>query len=266
VYDVNGAERDLAWLAQAYDGCRVEEAMIEGYEKVFRIVAIFVTEGPATFKAEVRNLQDQPHSGQPVAFSWPSLEEPDPELPDLTQSGAPIVWTSRGVNQRTDGGGLTGFGLGQAYGPLYQSWVISPSTPSDCIVGAGMKGGTFHRGPLHVVWALREVDRPFDTLDEALRGVAEKRDLLPVAEANYLTRTALERANAAGELLWPTGDEFWVGLSDQLWYDWTDRDPDQAEQIYVARRFRVPQTADVVVLYTELGDYVGPPSELRYVP
>jgi hypothetical protein len=157
VYDVGGAERDLAWLAANYDGCHPEyvkdKMNVSGYSHTFRLVAIYCTEGPATAKGEIRDANGQPKSGNFVVLSWPSLANPSGDLPDLTGSGAPYVWTARGVAQATDGGGMTGFGLGQAYGPLYQMWVLSPSTPSDCLVATGMKGGTVHRGPLHAVFA-----------------------------------------------------------------------------------------------------------------
>ena len=57
--------------------------------------------------------------------------------------------------QRTSSG-VTGFGLGSAYGPYYHAWVLS-SAPSDCLTKTGMKGGTNHRGPLHAVWQLAQV-------------------------------------------------------------------------------------------------------------
>lgn len=151
VYDVNGAARDLAWLAAQYDGCHIERGPAG---TAFRIVTIQVTEGPAAFVAQVLGATGAPLMSQPVAFSWPSLSLPSGELPDLSGCGAPKIWTARGVYQRTDGNGLTGFGLGTSYGPFYQGWVISPSRPSDCIVGSGMKGGTNHRGPLRVTWQL----------------------------------------------------------------------------------------------------------------
>ena len=61
--------------------------------------------------------------------------------------------------QRTEASGVTGFGLGGAYGPFYSTWVLS-SAPSDCLTKTGMKGGTPHNGPLHGVWILTPVGMP----------------------------------------------------------------------------------------------------------
>jgi hypothetical protein len=155
IYDLDGSLKTEQWLASNYDGCRIVRGNAFN-DKIFRIVAVYVTEGPAVFKAEVRAESGIPQVGQPVAFSWPSLENPAPDLDDMSQCGAPKIWTIRAKHQRVDGSGYTGFGLGPVYGPFYQSWVISPSSGSDCIVGSGMKGGTVHRGPLHVVWQLMD--------------------------------------------------------------------------------------------------------------
>ena len=156
VFDVDGTERTLNWLAVNYDGCHPEYAedkiSLDGYSHTFRLVAVFCTEGPATAKGEVREANGAPKAGIYVVLSWPSLSSPANDLPDLTGSGAPYTWTSRGIYQTTDASGVTGFGLGGSYGPLYQMWVLSPSTPSDCLVMTGMKGGTNHRGPLHAVF------------------------------------------------------------------------------------------------------------------
>ena len=158
VFDVNGEERSLAWLAQEYDGCHPEFVAsrldMTSYARYFALAAVYVTEGPAVCKVEVRGDAGEPLR-QPVCLSWPSLADPDHGLQDLAGSGAPFLWTRRGVAQFTETPtGVTGYGLGSAYGPLYQGWVISPSAPSDCLVGAGMKGGTNHRGPLHAVFQL----------------------------------------------------------------------------------------------------------------
>lgn len=153
IFDLDGTKKSEAWLAEQYDGCHVQLGPAkEGL--VFRIAAIYVTEGPALFKAEVRNEEGSAQTDQPVAFSWDSLSNPSADLPDISNCGAPKIWTKRAVVQRVDGSGTTGFGLGPTYGPVYQSWVISPSAGSDCIVGTGMKGGTNHKGPLHVVFQL----------------------------------------------------------------------------------------------------------------
>jgi hypothetical protein len=90
--------------------------------------------------------------------SWASLAAPDPSLDNLSGSGAPYVWTTRGKVTQTNNEGIAGHGIGTFFGPFYQMWIVSPSTPSDCLVMAGMKGGTNHFGPLHAVFQLTPVD------------------------------------------------------------------------------------------------------------
>ena len=154
IYDLDGTERTIAWLAQAYDGCAVLPARVrETDTEVWRLEAVYVTEGPATLKIEARRGVTHADN-QTVALSWPALGEPSPELDLLPPS--PNNWTTRGVTGRTGSSGVYGAGLGSTYGPFYHAWVMS-SAPSDCLTKAGMKGGTNHRGPLHGVWVLQPV-------------------------------------------------------------------------------------------------------------
>lgn len=199
IFDLDGTKKDEAWLAEQYDGCHVQLGPAkEGL--VFRIAAIYVTEGPALFKGEVRNEEGSAQNGQPVAFSYPSLTDPNHELPDISKCGAPKIWTVRAVTQKVSGDGTTGFGLGSTYGPFYQAWVVSPSAGSDCVVGAGMKGGTDHRGPLHVVWQLVYEGAPTGNLpwDEPKANVAILADKVRWwTEESYRQREAhnFRRAN-----------------------------------------------------------------------
>lgn len=157
VYDQNGDPQTAEWLYATFDGVEVLRATVDS-EKVFRIVAVYVTEGPAAFIAEVRGEAGGPHQGQPVAFSYASLEDPDSSLLDISKYNIPQLWTTRSVPpQRTNNEGISGFGLGSTYGPVYSSFILSPTLPSDCITKTGMKGGTNHVGPLHTVWQIQPV-------------------------------------------------------------------------------------------------------------
>ena len=153
VYDLDGVERDLAWLAREFNGCAVLEPVIgAGVKERWVLETIYVTTGPAVFKGETANA-----TNQPVAFTWPDLDNPDPEAENMRDvSQYQTAWADRAVVQRTDPG-VTGFGLGSSYGPLYHAWVLS-SAPSDCLTRTGMKGGTNHTGPLHAVWRLVQID------------------------------------------------------------------------------------------------------------
>lgn len=166
VYDLDGTERDEAWLAQEWDGCRVLRAPAEPGQLVWRLVAVYVTEGPALIKAEVRGEVGEARSGQPVALTYPLLERPDAGLTDLRESGAQDLWSARGAVLRTNADGLAGFGLGGAYGPLYHVWVVSAGAHADCLTLTGMRGGTNHRGPLHAVWQLTRVTEGLELLPE----------------------------------------------------------------------------------------------------
>lgn len=153
VFDENGQERTLQWLAASYDGCGVLPADTTGATEVWRLAAIYVTEGPAVLKIETRR-GDGPAANQPVALTWPNLSNPSPDLATISTTNN---WSPRAVVSRTGPDGLYGAGLGSTFGPFYHAWVVS-TAPSDCLTGAGMKGGTNHRGPLHGVWVLQPVD------------------------------------------------------------------------------------------------------------
>lgn len=235
IFDLDGTPKSLAWLADAYDGCTVLRANTGNATQVWRLTSIYITEGPATFKAEVRRIS-QPSAQQPVAFTWPTLEAPSPDLPELPAS--PQNWASRAVTQRTNGDGLTGFGLGRSFGPLYHSWVVS-SAPSDCLTKTGMKGGTNHRGPLHGVWVLQPVAPP-TTLADGLIARAQQEQVI-----QFNPQAALQRRIFA--------DQF-VPNSPEFIYEHTAIE-------YVAQRAEHLQTGEVRVYYARTSNY----DDVRFV-
>lgn len=170
IFDVDGTQRDAAWLAATWDGCEVLPARIPtGATEYWRLAAIYCTTGPAVLKVEVRRGV-HPANNQPVVLTWPALDNPSQDLDPLPSNAH--NWTARGVVEQTPIGGMLGFGLGAAYGPYYSTWVLS-SVPSDCLAKAGMKGGTEHSGPLHAVFVLTPVSVVYASLDEALHGEAQ---------------------------------------------------------------------------------------------
>lgn len=173
IYDVNGEERTAAWLAQNYDGCMILPAPTAGATEVWRLEAVYVTEGPATLKVETRN-GSIPVINQPVAITWPSLENPSADLYELMES--PYNWSARAAVGRTGPDAVYGAGMGSAFGPLYSAWVIS-AAPSDCLTKTGMKGGTNHRGPLHGVWVLQSLTPVPPDDDVAVKLAAIQADL-----------------------------------------------------------------------------------------
>lgn len=186
IYDIDGTEKDAAWLASTWDGCEVLPAVIPaGVTEYWRLSAVYCTTGPATLKAEVRRDATTPAGGQPVVATWPTLDNPSQDIDTLPVN--PHNWAARGVIQRTEGNGITGFGLGggkkhdeegreveevTTYGPWYHMWVLS-SVPSDCLSKTGMKGGTNHSGPLHGVWILTPVSPEYASLEDAMKAAAQ---------------------------------------------------------------------------------------------
>lgn len=153
VYDQDGIERSLEWLAQEYDGCTVLPANTGNASAVWRLETIIVTDGAPTLTLEARRGL-WPAERQAVALTWPSLASPSMDLDTLMN--IPTNWASRGVIGWTDSDGVYGAGLGETFGPWYHAWV-QDSAPSDCLTKTGMKGGTNCRGPLRGVWVLQPV-------------------------------------------------------------------------------------------------------------
>lgn len=230
IFDFDGSERDQEWLAAQYDGCQVLLADTTGATEVWRLVAVFVTEGPALFKMGVRR-QGAPAVGQSVVLTWPRLDTPDGELPALPVSR--FRWAERGVLHTTNEDGVHGFGLGPAYGPFYHAWVWS-SVPSDCLSGVGMKGGTNHRGPLHGVWVLQDVEPVHATLADALLWSAAKAQVI-----EFNPSAALQKAIFASGFV-PNSPEF-----EQAFVGTT----------YVAQRAEHLGTGEVRVYYVRHGDW-----------
>ena len=156
VLDLNGTVRDWAWLRAKYGNVTYLEAA--QYPK-FQLSKVEEMEGPQTLIVNLEAENGTPHSGQPVALSWPSLAEPSQDIPAIP-AGSKSCYTSRGVIQRTENG-CTGFGLGggsyisnPAVGGPYSVFVLSPSTFSDCLTGTGWLGGTNHMGPCRLTFRI----------------------------------------------------------------------------------------------------------------
>lgn len=176
VFDIDGTERSIDWLREAWDGCEVLPAHVPAsVTEYWHLVSVYCTSGPAVLKAEVRRTATISADNQPVVATWPNLTNPSPDIPTLPDNQH--NWAQRGATQRTEGSGVTGFGLGTTFGPFYHVWVLS-SVPSDCLSKAGMKGGTDHHGPLHGVWVLTPVAPIYATLDDALHGEAQSHQLI----------------------------------------------------------------------------------------
>ena len=156
VLDLNGTIRDWAWLRAKYGNVSYLEAA--QYPK-FQLIKVEEMEGPQTLIVNLEAENGTPHSGQPVALSWPSLAAPSQDLP-VIPAGSKSCYTSRGVIQKTENG-CTGFGLGggsyisnPAVGGPYSVFVLSPSTYSDCLTGTGWLALTNHMGPCRLTFRI----------------------------------------------------------------------------------------------------------------
>lgn len=208
VYDIDGTEKDEAWLAETWDGCVVLKAhILTGTTEYWKLEAIYCTTGPATLKAELRRDGHQADN-QPVVATWPNLSNPSPDLETLPANQ--YNWAQRGVIQRTEASGLTGFGLGGTYGPFYSVFVFS-SVPSDCLTKTGMKGGTNHSGPLHAVFILTPVVPDLSTIQEAMLYWAAREQVLQLNPEAALQKALLRDGYIA------TSPEFDVEHGGKLW-------------------------------------------------
>ena len=227
IYDIDGTPRTAAWLAAAYDGCYVLPANTAGASEYWRLAAVYCTTGPAVLKAEARRGVT-PAANQPIVLSWPSLAEPSEHLLPLPPS--PHNWSERGVIQRTEASGVTGFGLGSTYGPFYSTWVLS-SAPSDCLTKTGMKGSTEHAGPLHAVFILTPVAPSFSTIQEAMLYWAAVKQVLQLNPEAALQNALLRDGYIA------TSPEFDVEQGGKQWIGQrAERQDNGAVRVYWVER------------------------------
>ena len=146
VFDVNGQQRDWAWLQGKYK-CGMTSAPSG---TAFRLVRVDETIGPAVFIVNVRNETGAPQQSQPVAQWWNGAEG-DERSTSLVGVGLQSVYHPRAIVEKTNGNGDIGFPYGgggviHENGP-YEFWILSPSFPSDAVTGLGWLGGTDHACP-----------------------------------------------------------------------------------------------------------------------
>jgi hypothetical protein len=169
VFDVNGTQRDWAWLTGKYG--RLEHRRGAGYPR-FELARIEETIGPASLKVKLIDDKGAP-IGALVALTYPDLDNPANFLPTFQGNPPKSPWATRGTLQFTDGNtGLTGFGLGGdswikdlAAGGPYHVWAYHTAIASDCLSWIGWLGGTDHAGPCSLVFQFVQggyVEPPID--------------------------------------------------------------------------------------------------------
>lgn len=176
VFDVNGVQRDWAWLQGKYK-CGMTSAPAG---TAFRLVRVDETIGPAVFIVNVRGAEGAAQGGQPIAQWWPGAES-DERSTSLVGVGLKSVYHPRAIVEYTNSNGDIGFPYGAGgviheSGP-YEFWVLSPSLPSDAVAGLGWLGGTDHACPgrltFQIVDGAPEPPEPPPTTDDPW-----KRDVL----------------------------------------------------------------------------------------
>lgn len=150
VFDLQGNRRDFEHLRQTYGNIRILDA---GPDRKFKLVRIRETVGPSVIHVTVLDESGNPLVNQAVVNRWP-----DPNLPPVQ---AQTRWHDRGIVQKTDQRGLSGFGVGTgsyirnlAEGGAHTLWVAANDLPSDGLTGVGMLGGTEHQGPFDITFQI----------------------------------------------------------------------------------------------------------------
>ena len=151
IFDVDGVERDPAWLSARYGPVNVRPSTAFG---AFRVLELRESIGPAVYVVKVLDEDGQPMQNVMVARHWPYRDE-NPELDVLPNN----EWFQRGVYGPTNENGDIGFGTGGGdyIDPTGQMVVrgvplatVGASSmfvlewDSDCLENMGTLGGTEH--------------------------------------------------------------------------------------------------------------------------
>ena len=153
-----------------------------------------VTDGNVNVCVNVFNEAGGPQYDQPIAQSWPTLEEPDGDL--KLCEGSQSCWSGRCMIAYTEAGGVVKFTFGLTgiiggNGGPFAYWVLSPSLKSDGLAQVGWLGGTNHHGMLHLVFQITDDPDPdppippSDQLQRVLDKAEEAADSL--VDNNQLT-------------------------------------------------------------------------------
>lgn len=158
IYDQHGQEQDWSWLIANFGAVKLERAeAAEGVGRVYRIVMLRDSEGPAVTVVNVTDQGGEPLENVRVVRYWPDA----PSLPGWPPPAS--RWRDRGVYGGTNIRGDIGFGMGRGdyffppNGGASALWIADERGPSDFIEGLGMLGGTHHRH-LNVYFQLQDVE------------------------------------------------------------------------------------------------------------
>lgn len=153
----DGQIHDLAWLRQTYGAGIMFHQAAAPHRFALREVNV-MTSGETILRVWVVDAAGRPAIGQPVTYSFPTLQDPSQDLAAIPNAYC-SRWAPRGVlnKNRADGSGRVEFEIGSnswirgGRGP-YAVWVLSPSIESDCLDGIGWQMATEHHGPCELVF------------------------------------------------------------------------------------------------------------------
>jgi hypothetical protein len=190
IFDEKYIERDWAWLTARFG--RLEILKPESTGPRFVLKTIRVTTGNAVLKIGVLDENSQPIGGIMAVNTYPTLQSPSVNTPDLTTADAAAQqWSKRGdANFTQPVTGVVGFGLGEnswiqnfAVGGPYHAWLFHTKYPSECLSWIGWIGGTDHIGPCDLTFQLElgeeelPIEQP-DKLFDVLTRIAETQDAI----------------------------------------------------------------------------------------
>lgn len=171
VYNVEGTEKDWAWVTEVY-GVVHQEADVDPGGEVYRLVEVIEREGAATQIVTVLDSEGEQLLGVPVARYWPGA----PELSPKPAS----AWKSKAVIGKTNSSGDVGFGMGRGDyitepgAGVSAVWVADLEIPSDLADKLGMIAGTNHRR-LDFIFQLQSEPADDSTDDPGSLGVLVQR-------------------------------------------------------------------------------------------
>lgn len=227
IYDIDGNQRDLAWLDGTYGIELHAAAKPAGVQhwKVWRIAKLIEREGPAVQIVATVDEDEKPLSDVPIARHWPSAD-PLPYSPAST-------WKSNAVIGNTNLEGEVGFGMGsgdyitEPGEGVTGVWVADRTVRSDFVYRLGMVAGTNHRR-MDVVFQLLTVTEEEDLRTVLLEAGAENQ----VIELN--PDAALQKHLFADGFV-PSSEEFRVTYAGQEYAAQRAEDLDSGEvRVYYA--------------------------------
>jgi hypothetical protein len=212
IFGVDNALHDEAWASAKYG---IQFIDSDG-ERKHVLESARETHGPASVIVRLVDENNRPLPNYAVAFCWNGGQY------SLESEEAKAAWVTRpaprATIQFTDGGGVTGFGLGTG-SYIYDLNVGGPhaicildGVASDVAARVGMLAGTDHHGVLEFNFKLMTVMRSVPDVNQAIREAAWKDMGIPLNPGAAFQRYANEK-----NLGIPFGDEKDIRLNGKTY-------------------------------------------------